>query len=268
MMRLLLLLLALASPAFAQSAADHVREADQHYDTGDFGASADAYDQAIAAGAKNPTTFYNAACSAALAGRADDAFVHLDGSLERGFHDVALLENDSDLASLHEDERWPAVVERCQKAEAAFLKSIGNLELRAELLERFRIDQAARRGQDIPELVGRTTGDVDEENTARMKEVVAELGWPGKTLVGEDGARSAWLLVQHADRDPEFQSACLELMKAMPEGEVSAVDVAYLTDRVLVNEGQLQVYGTQSHTVDGQTKPRPMVSTFNPPSLR
>ena len=41
-------------------------------------------------------------------------------------------------------------------------------------------------------------------------------------------------------------------------GQVSAVDVAYLTDRVLVNEGKPQEYGTQFHVVDGVRQPRPI----------
>jgi hypothetical protein len=31
-------------------------------------------------------------------------------------------------------------------------------------------------------------------------------------LVGEDGAHAAWLLAQHADRDPAFQRRCLDLL--------------------------------------------------------
>jgi hypothetical protein len=61
------------------------------------------------------------------------------------------------------------------------------------------------------------------KNTARLKEVVAKHGWPGKSLVGEDGAFAAWLLVQHADADAAFQKQRLELMKPLLEkGEVPA----------------------------------------------
>jgi hypothetical protein len=44
----------------------------------------------------------------------------------------------------------------------------------------------------------------------------------------------------------------------MPDGEVSAVDVAYLVDRVRVNEGRPQLYGTQFWTVEGAVVPRPI----------
>ena len=93
----------------------------------------------------------------------------------------------------------------------------------------------------------------DATNTARMKEIIAKNGWPGRTAVGQDGATSAWLLVQHADEDPEFQKQCLKLMRdSIAEGEASASNFAYLTDRVLIGSGQPQIYGTQNIIIDGR----------------
>ncbi len=88
--------------------------------------------------------------------------------------------------------------------------------------------------------------------------MINEHGWPGKTLVGDDGASAAWLLVQHADRDRDFQKKCLALMQAMPPGEVRGENIAYLEDRVLVGQGQPQKYGTQTTEVDGRFVPAPI----------
>ncbi len=49
-----------------------------------------------------------------------------------------------------------------------------------------------------------------------------------------------------------------ERMQSFGTHEVSPGDVAYLTDRVLVNEGKPQVYGTQFHEVNGHPEPRPI----------
>ena len=123
------------------------------------------------------------------------------------------------------------------------------------------VDQAVRTGlvpsdDDLRELG--SMHEVDARNTARMMEIVEEFGWPTSSLVGRDGARAAWLLVQHADCDPVFQRECLERMQSFGTHEVSPGDVAYLTDRVLVNEGKPQVYGTQFQEVNGHPKPRPI----------
>jgi hypothetical protein len=123
-------------------------------------------------------------------------------------------------------------------------------ELREELLRRAEKDQNARRASrdDWQQVVA-----VDAENLPWMEDLVTEVGWPGRSLVGEDGARAAWLLVQHADASPAFQRRCLDLMtEAVERGEATRREMAYLTDRVLLAEGQPQEYGTQmSGTEEG-----------------
>ncbi len=100
---------------------------------------------------------------------------------------------------------------------------------------------------------------VDHRNTARMKEIVEKHGWPTRSMVADDGTRCAWLLVQHGDHAPAFQRNCLELMRSHKKSEqVFLVDLAYLTDRVLVNESKPQIYGTQFHVSGDKQQPRPM----------
>ncbi|HBD24542.1 MAG: hypothetical protein A2566_03690 [Candidatus Zambryskibacteria bacterium RIFOXYD1_FULL_40_13] len=97
---------------------------------------------------------------------------------------------------------------------------------------------------------------LDENNTKRMKEIVHEIGWPSVSKVGADASRASWLLVQHADHDVAFQSHCLALMQELPSGEVQSRNIAFLTDRVRVNSGQPQLYGTQFKQVDGKHVPK------------
>ena len=127
-----------------------------------------------------------------------------------------------------------------------------NEELRAELLRRMAVDQEARRAVDTEAMAV-----ADGENLPWLKQVVTSVGWPGRSLVGEDGAHAAWLLAQHADSDPGFQRRCLDLLTAAVEnGQATAVEQAYLTDRVLLAEGKPQEYGTQAIARDGGFQPR------------
>ncbi|QJW99006.1 DUF6624 domain-containing protein [Frigoriglobus tundricola] len=144
---------------------------------------------------------------------------------------------------------------------------IKNPKLREELLARVEKEQAARHriieanaaGKKLnPTEFAQVLG-LDKDNREWLKGVVEKHGWPGKSLVGEDGAHAAWLLVQHADPDLPFQKKCLDLMKAVVKaGEVEKKDLAYLTDRVLSNEGKKQLYGTQLVQADGRMVPKPI----------
>lgn len=94
---------------------------------------------------------------------------------------------------------------------------------------------------------------IQRNNVEWLKQVIAENGWPGRSLVAVDGADAAWLIAQHADHDPDFQRESLGLIeKAAAAGEVTQSNVAYLTDRVMLKEKGYQRYGTQfRHGADG-----------------
>lgn len=85
-----------------------------------------------------------------------------------------------------------------------------------------------------------------KDNASRLAHIIAQHGWPGESLVGEDGARAAWLVAQHAIGDPPFMRRSLMLLKqAAARREVPQWQVAMMEDRIRMYEGRPQVYGTQ-----------------------
>jgi hypothetical protein len=101
---------------------------------------------------------------------------------------------------------------------------------------------------------------VDKDNLAWLKGVVERHGWPGRSLVGRDGAQGAFLIAQHAAGDLDFMAECLGLLKeAYQAGEAEGQWVALMTDRVLVlKEKKKQLYGTQLVAKDGKLVPQPI----------
>ncbi|MDQ4122725.1 MAG: hypothetical protein M3209_14905 [Acidobacteriota bacterium] len=84
------------------------------------------------------------------------------------------------------------------------------------------------------------------KNAVRLEEMLAKYGWLGKSLVGEDGAEAAWLIIQHAISCPRLQKKALPILREKIEkGEAPAWQAAYLEDRILIFEGKPQIYGTQ-----------------------
>jgi hypothetical protein len=114
-----------------------------------------------------------------------------------------------------------------------------NKELAQEILAMVEKDQHMRKS-------GKWDASVDKRNTKRLKEIIRKYGWPTISLVGKAVADGAWLLAQHADFDVRFQKRILALMEnAVVRKEADKKHIAYLTDRILVNTGRPQLYGTQ-----------------------
>jgi hypothetical protein len=87
---------------------------------------------------------------------------------------------------------------------------------------------------------------VHRANADRLASILGDRGWPGEPQVGHDGAKAAWLIVQHAIDRPSLQREALEaLRQAAARGEVPAMQPALLEDRIRTLEGRPQRYGTQ-----------------------
>lgn len=94
---------------------------------------------------------------------------------------------------------------------------------------------------------------VDQNNTNTLKFMLVDRTWFRDDKDGEGAARLAWLIVQHADHDVEFQSQVLKKMESeLGSPGVTKSLYAYLHDRVSVRPGtydekanRTQRYGTQ-----------------------
>ncbi|NYI19844.1 hypothetical protein FHR53_000941 [Xanthomonas arboricola] len=203
-----------------------------------------------------------AECLAAAA-RTDEAMCYLDEEIPRGRISIDDLRSKDrpGLNRLRKTDGWPSLLAKAERISAQQQTAL-NLQLRQELLARVEKDQHA---QNAAITAGGKPADwasivpVMRENTEWLKQVVATQGWPGRRLVGEDGAKAAWTLIQHSDADPGFQAQVLALMEAaLARQDVAPDDVALLTDRVLRAQGKPQRYGTQFQTgADGYMSLQP-----------
>jgi hypothetical protein len=102
--------------------------------------------------------------------------------------------------------------------------------------------------------------EVHERNAARLLAVLEECGWPARSVVGDEAAHAAWLILQHSIGNPRLQRLGFSLLEAAAAvGEASMVHVAMLEDRIRCNEGMRQRYGTQfDWDEDGLLSPLPI----------
>lgn len=82
------------------------------------------------------------------------------------------------------------------------------------------------------------------ENARILDKIVETVDWPGRSLVGKDGADAAFILAQNSISMPNLQRKFLLYLKnAAKKGEATYLQVACLEDRILFNEGKPQKYG-------------------------
>lgn len=137
-----------------------------------------------------------------------------------------------------------------------------NEELRRELLDMRAEDVRVRRElEQSGELGGRYVPRMEAlhaRNASRLAEMLTKHGWPDESLAGQDGAEAAWLIVQHAIGEPEFQRQALRMIRACEAtGRVPLWHAAYLEDQIRMYEGRPQLYGTQwlDAPRDGRIRP-------------
>ncbi|WP_374464444.1 DUF6624 domain-containing protein [Chryseobacterium sp.] len=85
---------------------------------------------------------------------------------------------------------------------------------------------------------------VHKANAERLREIMAEIGYPTISKVGEKANDAAWLIIQHAIGEPEFMKACYAMMEENGS-DINPLHKAYLYDRIQVFQSKPQRYVTQ-----------------------
>lgn len=138
--------------------------------------------------------------------------------------------------------------------------------IKQHLAVMIEIDQEARNqflnDRENPTLI-KLIMEIDSFNTAHLKTILAVYPWITISKFGKKADHQAWLLVQHADHDLSFQEKCLLMLeKLLPFNETNPTNYAYLFDRVAINSGRKQRYGTQADIYEGQVKLLPYEGTL------
>lgn len=140
-------------------------------------------------------------------------------------------------------------------------EEVENKNLQTELIMMYVDDQAVRGNMmndiilkyniDTSQITQKCAIQVDEKNRNRLKVIFKEHGFPTMKLVGKDAMNGIFLMVQHSDMDKQWQKSQLEnIEKAVKNGDMDGQSYAYLYDRIQINSGQGQLYGTQFEKVD------------------
>jgi Ca-activated chloride channel family protein len=89
------------------------------------------------------------------------------------------------------------------------------------------------------------------QNNAHLCQILKEFGWPNSALVGKDGMGAIFFLIRNS-RDLDLQVALLPVVIAsVKNGDAAKAQVADLVDRMRVDAGMKQLFGTQVRAGNG-----------------
>lgn len=256
--RISLVAVLLLSSSFVFAQADFSKLSGQAFDAymaKNYSASGELYDQAFkVAKAPGAGDFYNAACAWSLAGNATKAFQYLDKATVAGWENVAHLQQDTDLASLHTDKRWQPMLTKL-KATRAKVEAGYNKPLKQQLDSIYASDQGGRMkldatmkqyGQKSAEVTAlwKEIEETDARNLRKITALLDQHGWPEKTQVGTMGINTVFLVIQHSNL-PTMEKYFPMAKQAMERGDLLKPSFALLQDRLLMWQGKPQIYGSQ-----------------------
>jgi hypothetical protein len=111
-----------------------------------------------------------------------------------------------------------------------------DLELREKLIQ----------SQQLSDKYNEEMRELHNRNAKELCEIIDTIEYPTVENVGNEASEATWLIIQHAIEQPEFMKKCAKLLeKAVNENKADPKSLAYLTDRIAVFEGKVQLYGTQ-----------------------
>ncbi len=250
-------------------------KADSCYVNYEFQAASAFYSQALHSKAAEAIDYYHGACCASLAGEFDVAINRLQTIIKKfpAWYNENL-ETDGDLMFLHEDPRWKEIVKTFTETKK---KQIASYEhpLYEELNKIREEDQAIRqvyfqaymKRQNNIGTIEKEMHRLDSLHMIYVDNLLEKKGWPDRFKVG-DANYAIWLTIQHNGID-KWKQYLPMLKKQARNGDIKKSDVALLEDRIEVEEGRPQIYGTHYYRgEDGKHYLSPLRDSANVDALR
>ena len=90
-----------------------------------------------------------------------------------------------------------------------------------------------------------------ENNTALLCPILKEFGWPTSDMVGKDGADAAFFLLKNSSSNQLQIDLLPVIVAATKQGEIPRPAFAGYLDRLRLNSGLKQLFGTQATIING-----------------
>ncbi|KFC33554.1 hypothetical protein HZQ67_00990 [Elizabethkingia anophelis] len=207
-------------------------------------------DRVWAAFLKENIPYYNNVIENIKKKQYPDAFKNLDSIISEDYFIDTIL-TDKNFSALHHMEGWKKFTNQIKSKKSKY-----NNDIRLKLLDVQSKDQSIRLiyqelkktytdDSDLVKSASEKMKKIDLESVDIVAKIIDKYGWLGKDKIGKEANETLFLGIQHID-DLVVQSKYLTAIKdAVKKGNAEPWHLAFLTDRILMNQGKKQIYGTQ-----------------------
>ncbi len=244
--------LSISSDVVAQSVKDYLNQGWDEYSTGNYEEAVLALNRGIQLDSTNTAILFLKGRVLVKQNQLDEAMENLLTAVISDTSDLirySYIQRDSSIMELWNHPKWQNLLNTVE------LRVCGeNIELFRELISIQKADQNCRNqaihtgkkyGWDSEEVreLNKRIEEVDSSNLVRIQEIISDYGYPGKKLVGQ-ASGVAFLVLQHSDLDTQKKYFDL-LRQAANKGDIEFSRLALMEDRILIQDGKKQKYGTQ-----------------------
>lgn len=206
----------------------------------------DTYPQLYIEYLKENIPAYNDAVSAAYEGNVDYAFSLINELIDEDLF-LDEIETDRNFKILHKEAKWATLIDKIKEIKSNYYEDI-----------RLRVKDVQNRDQGIRLLYLNTENDslkvaihnymrtvVDKDCAEEVCSILDKYGWLGADEIGSEANETLFLGIQHVDDLIVQEKYLPKLKNAVNSGKAEGWHLAFLTDRILMNQGKKQIYGTQ-----------------------
>lgn len=196
---------------------------------------------------------YNLAAKYSLLGETEVSITYLQMAVDNGLLILNAIV-DRDLKNVRTSEKWPAIRKKIIGIWYTYYP-FGDVDYALDLVkmrenyiwnrqEIYKVEEEYGSKSDEYQKALGETQKIQIENGEKLDSLITLHGWPRQNLVGQAQTRAAALLM--AFSDVTFQKKYLpEIENAVEYGELEGRYLAMITDKILISDGEKQLYGTQ-----------------------
>lgn len=243
---LLTLLLTYSFNGFSQTVEQLTRQSLNYFEQNDLRKFEETYPLIYFAYLKENLPEYQEAIHAVKEGNTGPAIEKLNELIEEDLFLDEII-NDIHFLTLHGTVEWETLLQTISIRKKSYnnalrlqLKEIQNRDQGIRILYlQIKCDSLKNSLHEYMKTV------VDKECATQIAALLDTTGWLGPGEIGNEANETLFLGIQHIDDLSVQQKYLPMLQQAVQTGKANGWHLAFLTDRILMNQGKKQIYGTQ-----------------------